>query len=523
MSEATGMMPYVLDIVAERARNHAPTLADFAARVEPHASELIAAWADAHRAIAGTDAATRGAMSDEVVRIFFGGLRFGNLREAYAGLEDWARQLAQSSLVYDRALTLTNEYQRALLPILLRAYTPGPEAQLAFDALDELFAGMATLIGAAYVESGQERASAGSQLRVIGQLTGGAIHSLSDVFAAIIGRAQLVQELSRESETRGEINAIGQSAATGALMLRRLQDFARAEPQARFVETDVNLVLRDAAEVTRFMWRDQSEANGLFVDVVRDFAEVPPVRAQPTQMRRVLVELLLNAIDAMPRGGVITLRTERKENQVLVSVIDNGEGMDAATRARIFDPFFTTKGAPHLGLGLTMVARILTEHNGAWTIESAPGRGTTFTLALAIAPRVAERRSPAPVAINAVNILVVDNERSVREMMTRLLASFGHAVASAESGSEAIALFKKTGFDLVFTDLGMPGMSGWEVAREIKRLDANAVVVLMSGWAISLDSQRAREMGVDRVLQKPFDVDYLQSLIAESVALRKPM
>ena len=526
MAEPTGMMPYVLDVVVERTRDHAPALADLAVRTEPFASELIAAWSKAVREIAATGTTQPSAdlaMSEDAVRLFFGELRFGNLREAYANLEGWTRHLAQSGVLYDGALKLTHEYQHSLLPIMLRAYVPGPEMQIAFEALDDLFAGMAMLVGAAFIESGQERLASGAQLRVVGQLTGGAAHSLNDMLAAILGRTQLLQERTRDEDARSELAAIGQSAATGAIMLRRLLDFARDDPQTRFVETDVNLLLRDAAEVTRFMWRDQSEVNGLFIDVVRDFADVPPVRAQPTQLRRVLIELLLNAIEAMPRGGLITLRTERKDNNVLVSVIDNGEGMSATTRARIFDPFFTTKGSPHLGLGLTSAAKIISEHNGAWTVESAPGRGSTFTISLSIAPRPTERKSVASLPINAVNILVVDNERSVRETMTRLLASFGHTVSAAETGTEGIALYKRNKFDLVFTDLGMPGMSGWEVAQEIKRINPKAIVVLMSGWAVSLDPQKAHELGVDRILQKPFEVDEVLAVISESFAVRKAM
>ncbi|MBI5304791.1 MAG: response regulator [Chloroflexi bacterium] len=528
MNEGIGLAPYVVDLVIERTRDHAPALAEFAARIEPFAGELLSVWANTYRQIALTYSPGRetgsGELTEEVVRAFFTGLRYSNLREAFTALDDWARQLAQSSLLFDGALRLSAEYQRTLVPLLMRAYSPGPELQLTFEALDELFNGITLLVSTAYIETGQTRLAAGAQYRVIGQLTGGAAHSLNDVLASILGRAQLLHDRVRDDDARYELDEISHAATSGAQMMRRLQEFARAETQSQFVETDVNLLLRDASEVTRFMWRDQAEVQGLFIDVVRDFADVPPVRAQPMQLRRVFVELIINAIEALPRGGMITLRTERKANTVLVSIIDNGEGMADAVRQRIFDPFFSTKGSPHLGMGLTMAARTLTDHNGIWSIESAPGRGTTVTLTLIVAPRVTEPKAVAPEETPQVlSVLVIDNESAVRDMVGRMLSSEGHSVVTAESGSEGIAEYRRKKFDLVFTDLGMPGMSGWEVAQGIKRLNPQAIVVLMSGWAVSLDPRKAHELGVDLILQKPFDVAEVLRVIAESRAVSRAM
>ena len=342
------------------------------------------------------------------------------------------------------------------------------------------------------------------------------------MLASILGRAQLLYDRVRDDDARHELDAIGHAASSGALMMRRLQEFARADMQGPFVETDVNLLLRDASEVTRFLWRDQAEVQGLFVDVVRDFAEVPPVRAQPTQLRRVFVELIINAIEAMPRGGIVTLRTERKANQVLVSVIDNGEGMPDPVRQRMFDPFFSTKGSPHLGMGLALAAKTIGEHHGNWLVESVPGRGTTIMLTLIVAPRTPEVKLASPVpAMESLNLLLIDNEPAVREMMARMLMSEGHSVVTAESGSEGISEYRRRKFDLVFTDLGMPGMSGWEVAQTIKRMNPQAIIVLMSGWAVSLDPRKAHELGVDYILQKPFEVAEVFRVISESLAVRR--
>jgi len=159
-----------------------------------------------------------------------------------------------------------------------------------------------------------------------------------------------------------------------------------------------------------------------------------------------------------------------------------------------------------------------------WNVESVPGRGTTITLAFAIAPRAVEQKPASPgEPVDGLSILVIDNESAVREMMARMLLSEGHRVVAAESGTEGIAEYRRQKFDLVFTDLGMPGMSGWEVAQGIKRISAQAIVVLMSGWAMSLDPRKAHELGVDHILQKPFEVDHVMRVIAETRAVRRAL
>jgi len=508
----------ILDQVVESTRDHQSILADLATRTQPYANELIAAWTNAYREATARQplAVAENAIGiPELVQVFFSELQRGNVRQSLANLSAWIRYLTQFGLSYDVALQLVREYQRGTLPSLMRVYSTSPELPLALDALDELFDSAAILISSAYMEALQERVADGAALRMLGQLARGAAHSLNNLLAAILGQARLLSERTRDDELRDELQEIQQEAVTGAQIVRRLQEFARVEPHARFVEADVNFMLRQISEVTRFLWRDQAEANGVVIDVVKDFADVPPVRAQSSQLRWALTELLLNAIEALPRGGLITLRTERQGDRVLVSVVDNGEGMTESTRTHACEPFFTTKESPHVGLGLATAAKIVAAHDGALTIESMPGRGAMFTLTLPIAQRTTEEQDRASQTAEPANILIIDNEPSVRDIFTRLLTSIGHRVVAAEDGSQGLARFRAGKFDLVFTDLGMPGMSGWDVAHAIKELNPKMPVVLMTGWQISLDPQKAKETGVDRLVNKPFDVPQLLALIDE--------
>lgn len=427
MTEPQTLTDHVLDQVVELTHDHQQTLADLAARIEPYA-QVAEVWANVYREAGVRQPLppdeTVHAIQEQAVQLFFGGLRAGNLRDYYSAFSAWGRQIARSGLPYDRLLKLVREYQRSGLPFLVRAYPRGPELQLALAALDDLYSGMVTILGAAYIEAAQEQLIHGARLRALGQLAGGAAHSLNNLFAAILGRAQLLSERTRDGEARAELQQIQHTATAGAHIVRRLQDFARASGDEKFVETDVNLIMREAAEITRFLWRDQAEANGVVIDVVKDFADVPLVLARPSELREVFIDLILNAVEAMPQGGLITLRTERKGNDVLVSVIDTGEGMPEATRLRVFDPFFTTKGPSHVGLGLSIAAGIVAQHNGRFSVESAPGRGTTFTLSMPIAiGLIEETLEGAPTPTRAVNILIIDDEPTVRDIVAKFLSS----------------------------------------------------------------------------------------------------
>lgn len=536
MDEKQALTDRVLDQVVELTRDHQQDLAELAARIGPMSGDLAQAWAKVYRESKvrqplPPEPMVR-AIQEEAVRRFFGGLCGGDLREYYASFLVWGRELASSGLLYDQVLVLLREYRRSGLPFLLKAYPLGADLQLALAALDDLFAGMVMVMGAAYVEAAQEQLMCGARVRTVGQLAGGAAHTLNNLLTAIVGHAQLLQHQAQDAESRRELQEIQRSASAGAQVVRRLQDFTSTRPEDKLVETDLNSLLKEAAEITRSLWRDQSEASGIIIDVVKDLGDVPVIMARPSEMRELVVALLLNAIEAMPRGGLITLRSERRGDNIVISVIDTGEGMSEATRLRVFDPFFTTKGPEHVGLGLSNATTIAERHMATLTVRSELGRGSAFTLAIPVA-RETEFKTPAagpagaavsvPAAKTGPYILVIDDEKPVRDVAVKFLTFRGYSVNVADSGPEGIAAFKKRPYDLVLSDLGMPGMSGWDVAREIKRLNPRSLVVLMTGWATELDQQKVKESGVDRVVHKPFDIEEIGALIDEAQGVREKM
>ncbi|MDE3087835.1 MAG: response regulator [Chloroflexota bacterium] len=520
MGELRGLTEQVLDQVLEQARDHAPALSDLASRLDPAASELIRAWESATRAALESQpwiAALEG--SSETFGSWIAALKRGTLRAYFSAIAAWARALAVGGMPYDRSLALLREYQGRAVPLLIRVYPAGPELEAALSAFDDLFDGSAALAGAVYVDQVEQSAVGDARMQALAQVFGGATHALSNVFAAVLGRLEVLIEQMHTAEARDELLDIQQTAGAGALMVRRLQDFIRRDRVDAPTATQANHLMRDAAEITRFLWRDEAETRGVVIDVVQDFADVPPVQARPAALREAFVLLVVDAVRALPQGGLVTLRTERRGDLVLASVIYRRHAGEA-TRAQAPD---ISLGASHpvsRAAGLNAVAKIVAELDGSLTVETAPERGANYTLALPLAHGADIEKEKAAMSTQPANILLIDNEPSVRDAFDRLLSLYGHHVATAENGEKGVAAFRSAPFDVVFTDLGMPGMSGWDVAREIKKINPKALVVLVTGWPIDLNSKKAEETGVDRVVTKPLDMPQVLGLIDDAVALR---
>jgi CheY-like chemotaxis protein len=261
--------------------------------------------------------------------------------------------------------------------------------------------------------------------------------------------------------------------------------------------------------------------------VETDLAEgLPPVAGDPAELREAFTNLVLNAVDAMPKGGTLTLRTRVADGQVEVEVHDTGTGIPEHIREKIFDPFFTTKGPKGTGLGLSMAYGILQRHNGRIMVESEEGHGTTFRL---LFPAVVAGAAPAPPlavvpgALVSLHCLVVDDEEEVGEVVSDILTTAGHSAVTVRSGKEAVDRLGAERFDVVFTDLAMPGMTGWQVARAVKDRAPEVPVVMMSGFGVEVAPEDLPTHGVDLVLAKPLQIqDILRALASVRPAKSRP-
>jgi GAF domain-containing protein len=364
------------------------------------------------------------------------------------------------------------------------------------------------------------------KLRALGEMASGVAHDFNNLLASILGRAQLTLQRLQDAQLRKWVQIIERAALDGAQTVRRLQEFTRTRRDQPFVALDLNEVVRGALDITQSRWREETRSRGVAVDVQTSFASVPPVSGDPAELREAMTNLILNAVDAMPTGGTLTLATTLESHEVVVTVTDTGVGIPDAIRGKIFDPFFTTKGPQGTGLGLSMTYGILSRHGARITVDSREGHGTTFRLAFAQGEVPADLESgfgvePLPPGVS-LRCLVVDDEEEVGRVLGDVLSTAGHRVVVLTDGGEAITQFRAEPFDLVLTDLAMPRVSGWQVAQAVKEVAPTVPVVLVTGFGVELSADERRTHGVDLVVVKPLKINDVLDVVARVARERAP-
>ncbi len=352
----------------------------------------------------------------------------------------------------------------------------------------------------------EQRAAQADKLRALGQLASGVAHDFNNMLAAILGRAQLLAEETSDEHVLAGLDVIEKAALDGSATVKRIQTFAHQRTDAEFVTTDAATLVRDAIEITRTRWRNDAQSKGVRYDI--EFEPDGPfcVLADESELREVFVNLVINALDAMPDGGRLDIAITRVGDDVQISFVDNGSGMAEEVRARIFEPFFTTKGPAGTGLGLAVSYSILSRHHGRIDARSEPGTGTTIVVTI---PAADDVRPSEPAVVTSTprraRILVIDDEQPVRDVLSDMLRTHGNSVEAVPGGAEGLAALESEEFDVVFTDLSMPEMDGWAVAREVKLRRPAARVVLVTGYAATIDPSDEDRRCVDGIIAKPFD------------------
>ncbi|HJQ31863.1 MAG TPA: ATP-binding protein, partial [Pyrinomonadaceae bacterium] len=366
----------------------------------------------------------------------------------------------------------------------------------------------------------RERAAQADKLRALGQLASGVAHDFNNALAAILGRAQLLRRSTADPERARALDIILTAAEDAAATVRRIRSFALASPGEAHAEVCVVELLRDAVEITRTRWENDARARGLSYDVTVEGDEHLRARGSASELREVFVNLVVNAIDAMPAGGRLAISCRRHAGRLRLLFKDDGTGMDEQTRARIFEPFFTTKGVHGTGLGLFVSYGIVERHGGQIFAASAPGRGTTFTIDLPHSESGATEKCDGPAASSRtrapraapLSVLVVDDEEHVRETLAEMVEALGHRVRRADGGRAALKALEEARFDLVFTDLSMPEMDGWEVAREVRRRSPQTRVAVVTGYGREV-ARTQTEKHADTVIGKPFDFAQVEEVL----------
>ncbi|HEX8290286.1 MAG TPA: ATP-binding protein, partial [Pyrinomonadaceae bacterium] len=364
------------------------------------------------------------------------------------------------------------------------------------------------------------------KLSALGELASGVAHNFNNTLTGILARAQLMLDARDAKDIQRGLRIIIQTAEDGAKTVKRIQDFARQRRDQDFVRIDVDQLMLEVAEITRPRWKDHAEAANVHIRLVRQIGSNAVIMGDAGELREVLVNMVFNAVDAMPDGGTLTLSTQDAGDDVVLTVADTGTGMGEEVRSRIFDPFFTTKGKAGMGLGLSVSYGIIRRHEGHVEVESEIGKGTTFRMTFPVVgesdtQRINETGPLLPArADGSLRILVVDDEDYVRELLADILEREGCEVSLAGEGREALRLFDSAVYDAVFTDVGLPGMSGWEVARAVRERDGRIALAVITGWGDTVTPEEQSEAQADWIIPKPFTVDRIAGLVGE-ISARK--
>jgi CheY-like chemotaxis protein/anti-sigma regulatory factor (Ser/Thr protein kinase) len=317
--------------------------------------------------------------------------------------------------------------------------------------------------------------------------------------------------------------------------------YRRRSDTEHLSKVDLNQIIDEVIELTRPRWRDVSQREGISINIQKDTApDLPAMVSEPTDLREALINLVFNAVDALPQGGTITLATralrlpsgqanDAEKLQLQVEVRDDGMGMDEKTRRRCLEPFFSTKAQRGgTGLGLAMVYGMMQRHEGTIDIESTSGCGTCVRLNFPV--REINLPAASPVApqnleIHPLDILCIDDEPQMRQMLKDCLGFFQHRIEVAENGTQGLEMFRAAKqnnrpFKAVITDLGMPEMDGRQVARAIKAESPGTPVIMLTGWGAMMKENGERADGIDALVGKPPGMEDLNRLLLRLEAIK---
>src|SRR5690606_6645553 len=365
------------------------------------------------------------------------------------------------------------------------------------------------------------------RLRVLGQMASGIAHDINNAISPIMlyTGSLLESEPGLSERARSALCTIQQAVSDVAETVARLREFYRHRSgPGQLHAMQLNQVVQQLPDLTRARWQAMPQRQGIVIDLQLELEQpLPLIRGIESEVREALVNLVFNAVDAMPGGGRLVLRTRRAAPaRICVEVTDTGSGMDEETRRRCLEPFFTTKGERGTGLGLAMVYGVMQRHEGSVEIDSSPGVGTTMRLVFHEAEVRAERPLPvAPAVVRGLHILLVDDDPILMRSLRETLELDAHTIITASNGGAGIELFRASlqpgarPLSLVITDLGMPNVDGRAVAAAIKQAAPQIPVILLTGWGERLLAEGQAVANVDRVIGKPPRLQVLRAALAE--------
>lgn len=366
------------------------------------------------------------------------------------------------------------------------------------------------------------------RLAAVGEMASGVAHNFNNLLQMIMGSAQVASaklERGNIAQCREALDIILGSCERGSDIVRRIKDFTHGAPgdHCQTRTFDLGTLVEEAIDLAKPLWTDPINSRRYELRV--NNSEGCFVKGRPSQIYEVLVNLIRNALEAMPEGGVMAISTSKANGQVVLRVEDNGGGIPKENLQRIFEPFFTTKGLKSSGLGLSSSYGIVKKHHGEIEVESAVGQGTSFCIVL---PEVAPGEEKGfetvePRIGSEIDLLVVDDEINIVKALEMFFEDSEIRITGANSGEEGLVAYRAGMFDAVLCDLGMDDVSGWDVGRTIKEHCERegmrkTPLIVYTGWDNEIDPERLQACGVDRVITKPLRMEKLLLIIRELVS-----
>ena len=357
------------------------------------------------------------------------------------------------------------------------------------------------------------------RLRALGEMSAGISHNLNNMLTAILGPAQLLELTQDDPQVLPHVETIIASAQKAADLVKQLHLSTQKPDREALQPVQVNQIVKEAVQATRPKWKDESESRGILLQVITQLEDVSPICSIPSKLHDVLVNLLLNAVDATSDGGTITVSTRPVNQHVQIQVSDTGIGMNNETRLRVFEPFFTTKKDVGSGLGLSTVYSLITGWDGQIEVESSPGEGTIFTIQIPIWKESDPRKEPTQDirSTRRGKLLIVEDDDDVSAFLARFLRQ-NHDVDLIENGRTAVEKFVAHIYDAILIDLGLPGLSGDQVLQAFRETDPSFAAILVTGW--QLEDTDPRVIPFDFCLPKPLvNLKEVERVVTQAIIL----
>ena len=354
------------------------------------------------------------------------------------------------------------------------------------------------------------------KIKAAGELASGAVHHLNNILSVILGKAQIIQNKLNGTSSERDMELLAKAAKDGANSIQKLQ---RTMSQNRLaieqIPLSINDLIQEIIEIIVPRYKREAQLKGIEYKLELNLGNTSPIMGDSAALREVILNLINNALDAMPDGGKLSIQTTQKNEKVLVFISDTGTGIPENIQSKIFEPFYTTKGEKGNGLGLSIAASLIKQHKGGIYVDSIVNKGSIFMIELPVTQnRISPKTNPINKSVDAnYKVLLIDDEGIVRETFAELLEEKGLEVTIASNAQEALLKFRKYECDLIFTDLDMPGTNGLELAKELKKINPSIPVFIISGWNYFSHNKIEINGIIDGVIQKPFNMEKIMQEI----------